>query len=67
MRRYLLVVVLVLMTVGATGCIIVDAAQMESRRPTTVRSEECVIRQTLAVATPALEAESEPSTVVAEP
>jgi hypothetical protein len=45
MRTYLLMAVLALVTVWATGCIIVDADRMESHRSATIRSEECVIRQ----------------------
>jgi hypothetical protein len=44
MRTYLLIAALALMTVWATGCVIIDADRIESRTPTTVRSEECVIR-----------------------
>ena len=57
-RRYLLVGALILVTVWATGCIIIDAEKMESRRPATIRSEECVIRQSLAADTSALESDA---------
>ncbi len=52
MRRCLLLATLVLTTVWATGCIVVDAGRTESRAPATIRSEEYVIRQNLAVGTP---------------
>ncbi len=52
MRRYLLLAALALTTGWATGCIVVDASRTQSRTPTTVRSEEYVIRQNLAVGTP---------------
>ncbi len=55
MRRCLLLAALVLTTMWATGCIVVDMGRTESRTPTTIRSEECVIRQTLAVGTPVSE------------
>jgi hypothetical protein len=55
MRRCLLLATLVLTTVWATGCIVVDAGRTESRTPATIRSEECVIRQNLAVGTPVFE------------
>ncbi len=45
MRTYLLIAALALVTVWATGCIIIDADRMESHRSATVRSEECVVRQ----------------------
>jgi hypothetical protein len=54
MRRYLLTAALALTTVWATGCIIIDADRMESHRPATVRSEECVVQQNDA-GTPAVE------------
>jgi hypothetical protein len=44
---------LVLTTMWATGCIVIDAGRTESRKSATVRSEEYVIRQNLAVGTPA--------------
>jgi len=54
-RKYLLAGVLTLVTVGAAGCIIIDAEKLESRRPATIRSEECVIRQSPAAGMPAVE------------
>jgi hypothetical protein len=45
MRTYLLIAALALVTVWATGCVIIDADRIESRTPTTVRSDECVILQ----------------------
>jgi hypothetical protein len=45
MRTYLWMAALALVTVWATGCIIVDADRMESHKPATIRSDECVVRQ----------------------
>ncbi len=45
MKRYLLVAALALMTVWATGCIIIDAGKVESREPVTVRSATVEVRQ----------------------
>jgi len=56
MRKYLLSLALALVTVWATGCIVVDAEKVESRKPATVRSEECLIQQSSAGA-PTLELE----------
>jgi hypothetical protein len=67
MKRYLLITALVLTTVWATGCIIIDAGKMESRKPATTRSEECVIRQSLAVDTLAVETDSHALGAIAEP
>jgi hypothetical protein len=55
MRRNLLIAALVLMAIWATGCIIIDAATLESRQPATIRFEECVIHQSLLPNAPALE------------
>jgi hypothetical protein len=55
MRRCLLLAVLALVTVWATGCIIIDAEKAESRRPATVRSEECAVTQSPADNAPVLE------------
>ena len=66
MKKYLLIAALALVTVWATGCIIVDAEKMESRKPAAVRSEECVIRQSLGVGAPALESDSQASAAIAE-
>lgn len=51
MRTSLLIVALVLTTVWATGCIIVDAGSVQSREPTAVRSAEVEVHQSH-VATP---------------
>jgi hypothetical protein len=45
MKRYLLMAALALVTVWATGCIVVDAEKVQSVKPATIRSDECVIRQ----------------------
>jgi hypothetical protein len=45
MRTCVLMVVLALAAVWASGCIIIDADRMESHRSATTRFEECVIRQ----------------------
>jgi hypothetical protein len=66
MRRYLLIAALALMTVWATGCIIIDAEKMESRKPAAIRSEECVVRQSLGVGAPALDSDSRASAALAE-
>jgi hypothetical protein len=55
MRRCLWAVVLALVTVGATGCIVIDAEKVQSRKPMAVRSDECVVYQGHAVETPAVE------------
>ena len=55
MRRYLLAAALALVTVWATGCIIIDAGKIQSRTPAPVRSDECVVCQGHAVGTPAVE------------
>jgi len=65
MKRYLLAAALVLMTVWATGCIIIDAEKMESRKPATIRSETCVVSQGQ-VGTPALERDGHVSGTSAE-
>ena len=45
MKRYLLMAALALVTVWATGCIVIDAEKVQSVKPATIRSDECVIRQ----------------------
>jgi len=45
MRTYLLMAALALVTVWATGCIVVDADRMESHKAATIRSDECVVCQ----------------------
>jgi hypothetical protein len=45
MKRYLLMAALVLVTVWATGCIVIDAEKVQSVKPATIRSDECVVRQ----------------------
>jgi hypothetical protein len=45
MKRYLLIAALALVTVWATGCIVIDAEKVQSVKPATIRSDECVIRQ----------------------
>ena len=55
MRRCLLGVALALVTVWASGCIIIDTKEMASRMPATVRSDEFAACQNHAGDTPALE------------
>jgi hypothetical protein len=55
MKKYLLMGALALVTVWATGCIVIDAEKVQSRTPATIRSEECVVYQSHAVGMPALE------------
>ena len=45
MRRCLLAAALALVTVWATGCIVIDAEKVQSVKPATIRSDECVIHQ----------------------
>jgi len=66
MRKYLLGTALVLMTVWATGCIIIDAEKMESRKPATIRSDECVIHRGPAVDEPACAPAGHETIAVAE-
>ena len=49
MKRYLLMAALALVTVWATGCIVIDAEKVQSVKPATIRSDECVIRQCYSV------------------
>jgi hypothetical protein len=58
-RTYLLRGALILVTVGVTGCIVIDADKFELRQPAAIRTEECVIRQGLATGTPAVAADTE--------
>jgi hypothetical protein len=67
MRKKLLVAVLALMAIGATGCIIIDAEKVQSRTPATIRSDECVVYQGHAVDTPTFERDGCESAAVAEP
>ena len=67
MRKKLLVAVLALMAVWATGCIVIDAEKIQSRTPPTIRSEECVVSQGHAVDTGTLERDGYESAVIAEP
>lgn len=67
MRKKLLVAVLALMAVWATGCIVVDAEKIQSRTPATIRSEECVVYQGHAVDTGTFERGSYEPAANAEP
>jgi len=53
MRRNLLTAALILMTIWATGCVIIDTGRLESRGPRSVRSESIEIRQGGIPGTPA--------------
>jgi hypothetical protein len=55
MRKYLLMVALAVVTVWATGCIVIDADKTQSRTSATIRSDECMVRQSHAVGAPAPE------------
>jgi hypothetical protein len=66
MKRCLFIAALALASVWATGCIIIDAEKVESRRPVAVRSDECVVSQSHAADTPAIEQNSPGSAAVAE-
>jgi hypothetical protein len=52
--------------VWATGCIIIDAEKMESRKPATIQFEECVVSQGPAAETPASERDGGASTIIAQ-
>jgi hypothetical protein len=52
MKKCLLVTVLALVSVWATGCIVIDAEKSESRRPAALRSDECVVYQSQNADTP---------------
>jgi hypothetical protein len=67
MRKKLLVAVLALMAVWATGCIIIDAEKVQSRTPATIRSDECMVSQGHAVDTPTFERDGYESAAIAEP
>jgi len=67
MRKRLLVAVLALMAVWATGCIVVDAEKIQSRTPATIQSAECVVYQGHAVDTPTFERDGCESAAIAEP
>lgn len=66
MKRCLLAVALALVTVWATGCIVIDAEKTESRKPAVSRSDECVVYQSHAVDTPTVEQDGWDSATVAE-
>jgi hypothetical protein len=59
MRRSLLIMALVLLTVWATGCVIVDAGRVQSRGPVTVRSDSVEIRQGSVLGGPAADVRSD--------
>ena len=63
MKRWLLVGALALVTVWATGCIVIDAEKAESRKPAVSQSEECVVYQSHAVDTPTVEQGGDSATV----
>jgi len=66
MRRNLLLAALALLAFGMSGCIIIDAAKVQSCTPTTIRSEEYMIRQGPGVGSSAITPESRvPGTVPA--
>jgi phage gp45-like len=65
MKKCLLAVALALVTVWATGCIIVDADKMEVRQPTSIQSQECQVQQGLAD-TPTLESQGNVSATIVE-
>ena len=67
MRKKLLVAVLALMAVWATGCIVIDAEKIQSRTPATIRSEECAVYQGHAVNTRACERDGYESAAITEP
>lgn len=66
MRKKLLVAVLALMAVWATGCIVVDAEKIQSRTPATIRSEECLVYQGHAAEAPTCERDGCASTILAQ-
>jgi hypothetical protein len=66
MRKKLLVAVLALMTVWATGCIVIDAEKIQSRTPATIRSDECVVYQGHAADAPTSERDGCTSTTIAQ-
>ncbi|OHB67339.1 MAG: hypothetical protein A2Y76_03915 [Planctomycetes bacterium RBG_13_60_9] len=45
MRKSLLMVALTLVTVWATGCVLIDAGGVESREPAKAGSDQIVIRE----------------------
>jgi len=65
MTRYLWAAALALVTVWATGCIIIDAEKVQSRRPATIRSDECVVHHSQA-STPASELDSHAFGIIVE-
>lgn len=67
MKKKLLVAVLALMAVWATGCIVVDAEKIQSRTPATIRSEECVVYQGHAVDTGTFARDGYESVAIARP
>lgn len=66
MRRCLWMAALALLTVWATGCIVIDAEKVQSRKSVAVRSDECVVYQSHAVEVPAVEQGSHDSAAVTE-
>jgi hypothetical protein len=66
MKRRLWIAALALMSVWATGCIIIDAEKVQARKPATIRSDECVVYESHAVDAPAAEQGCGDSATVAE-
>jgi hypothetical protein len=52
MRRYVLLAALALLAVWLTGCVIINAGELPSRTPPTIRTEQCVTYQSLDMEAP---------------